>query len=144
MEKDLKKYEIGFLAYSEEARNNIVELLKVNSAEIINDGGFSKIKLAYPVKKHTSAFFGYIQFSSLPSAVVNLKDSLKLNSQILRFMIIILNPKALLAKSSGRFFEKSEAKEFKKELEGIEVKKIRPQSVLSNEDLEKKLEEILK
>ncbi|MBI5306252.1 30S ribosomal protein S6 [Candidatus Wolfebacteria bacterium] len=138
MEKENKKYEIGFLASSEEARNSIIEALKKYKAEIFNEGDFKKIKLAYPVKKQISAFFGYIQFSANPSIIAGLKDSLKLNSQVLRFIVVLIDVKIVLTKQKAdQVFEKPE---FKK----VEIKKPKPQPILSNEDLEKKLEEMLK
>lgn len=151
MEKENKKYEISFLASSEEARNSVVEVLKKFKAEIFDEGEFKRIRLAYPVKKQTSAFFGYIQFSAVPSIISGLKDSLKLNSQILRFMIILAVDKNVLLKPKDiQIFEKSAAsdepylqREFKKVEKRI-PKAPKHQPILSNEDLEKKLEEILK
>lgn len=149
MEKDSKKYEIGFLTTAEECKNEIINALKNHQAEIFNDGGVSQIKLAYPVKKETSAFFGYIQFSAAPDIIKNFKETLKLNSKILRFIIINSLVVGKVFSAKGGFSNQAEKQQIpleKPEIKKVEIKKpkLYPQQVLSNEDLEKKLEEILK
>lgn len=57
-----------------------------------------KIRLSYPIKHNDNAFFGYIQFTVHPddsvgeptgaSALKELNDELKLNNDVLRYMII--------------------------------------------------------
>ena len=141
-EKDIKKYEVGFLGRTENIKEEIIKLLESYKAEIVNNGNMSMIKLAYPIKKEKSAFFGYLHFNNYPNIIKKIEDSLKLNQQILRF-IIIASP------INGRPFVESRARNrtFSSEIpvvKKVEIKKPKAQVVLSNEALEKKLEEILK
>ncbi len=127
----------------ENVRDEIIKLLENYKAEIVDNGNISMIKLAYPIKKEKSAFFGYLHFTAYPNIIKKFEDDLKLNQQILRF-IIIASP------VSGKIFIESRMqrnKAFSSEIPAIkrvEVKKPKVQTALSNEALEKKLEEILK
>ncbi len=143
MDKDSKKYEIGFLAKEEGFKNKLVKLLGDFGAEIADNGSMSRIRLAYPIKKETSAFFGYVHFLSQSDAIKKIGESLKLNPEILRYMIIaapVVQQSAQFVPGKIRravFTERPMAPR-------TEIKKFKPQPILSNEALEKKLEEILK
>ncbi len=143
-EKDNKKYEIGFLAKEEGFKNKLVKLVGDFGGEVIDNGGLSRIKLAYPIKKETSAFFGYFYFSIQPEAIKKISDNLKLNSEILRH-IIISTP---VIQQAIQSVLKRPRRVFSSEIPVVTApmapRKPKPQPVLSNEALEKKLEEILK
>jgi len=140
--KENKKYEIGFLAKEEGFKEKLIKLLTDSGAEIFDNGGLSRIRLAYPIKKENSAFFGFIYFTSQPEMIQKIDSNLRLNSEVLRHIIIaepIIQQPIQIAPSKMKrtvFAEKAEIKP--------EVKKVKPQPILSNEALEKKLEEILK
>ena len=140
--KDNKKYEIGFLAKEEGFKDKLVKLVGDFGGEIIDNGGLSRIKLAYPIKKETSAFFGYFYFSCQSEIIKKISENLKLNSEILRH-IIISTPVIQQAIQSA---PKRPRRVFSSEIPTMAAasRKPKPQSVLSNEALEKKLEEILK
>ncbi len=103
-------------------------LLKEMGLEIISEGGVTEIRLAYPVKKETRANFGYIHFSAEPEVVNKLRDSLQLNVNVLRFLIV--TPpfvKVQSRREEGNYRVKP-------------VEEARPE--ISNSSLEEKLEEI--
>ncbi len=143
MDKEQKKYEIGFLAKTDKDGKEIIESLKNYQALIVGEDNGLRIKLAYPIKKEESAFFGCIQFSAAPDIIKKISDELNLNNRILRFLIItppIVKSATVSAPRTRRtvlFKEKEAAKK-------VEIKKSEPQPILTNEELEKKLEEILK
>lgn len=139
IEKDIKKYEIGFLGKSDAAREEIVKLLADYKAEIFDNGNMLMIKLAYPIKKENSAYFGYLYFSAYPNIIKNIEDSLKLSQQVLRFMVIA-SPEIRQSFELKSKMPPSEIKIIRK----VEPRKPKVQVALSNEALEKKLEEILK
>ncbi|KKR88963.1 MAG: 30S ribosomal protein S6 [Candidatus Wolfebacteria bacterium GW2011_GWA2_42_10] len=145
IEKELKNYEIGFLIKDENDRQEIVKALNNYQAAIINEGEINGIRLAYPIKKETAAYFGYVHFSAEPAIIKKLEDSLRLNPKILRFLII--TPPA--AKTKSIFYQPRAAKPFvprtaRTAVSKSEIRKAESQPVLTNEALEKKLEEILK
>lgn len=141
IDRENKKYEIGFLAKNEVFKDELLKLLIGFGAVITDNGNISRIRLAYPIKKETLAFFGYIHFSGQPDIVKKISDNLRLNLEILRHMIIA----APAVQQSIKFIPRKprRAVPFGKPAE-IEVKKPKIRQALSNEALEKKLEEILK
>lgn len=150
-----KNYEIGFLLKPEKDRQNLITSLINHQMSINKESQISRIKLAYPIKKENFAYFGSIYFSGNPENIKKLTEDLKHNSQILRF-IIVSKPiyetspeqpppipyfQSQKVKSiSEEKLNYSESAESKKQL----LKKSQKPEELSNEDLEKKLEEILK
>lgn len=152
MEDSAKKYEISFLSVQEAGGDEINRLLEGNGAIISVSSAVNRIKLAYPIEKEAFAYFGYVIFSADPENIKKIKEGIKFMKGILRTMVIV-NPIVALrseAPSEGAVqpealieTEKGEVSSSASE-EVSRPKKTRPVSDLSNEELEKKLEEILK
>ena len=148
MEKESKNYEIAFLTKSEEDRQEIASVIKSHQISVVDEEKQpSKIRLAYPIKKENYAFFEYLRFSAPPQETQKLKKELEKNQKILRFFITGSQPAAKtvvsdLAKSVKKIMPAKTAtpadsgRLIRKRTEGPPP--------LSNEALEKKLEEILK
>jgi len=148
-----KNYEVGFLIKSDSDKEGLIKILEDNQFSIINDGQISRIKLAYPVKKENFAYFGYLHFSGHPANIQNLSDRLRTESKILRFLIIPQSTEESEGKISEEIYS-TRAKHFSERQKAQEIpfrpstpqppKKPARVEALSNEALEKKLEEILK
>lgn len=141
MDNEFKNYEIGFLVKEESDTQEIAKIISDYNATILNQGQIKKIQLAYPIKKEMSAYFGYLSFSMSPQIITKLNDSLKINPKILRLLIITpsaAKTTAPPAKPTKRIplIQPTKSAQF--------IKKAEPTQTLSNEALEKKLEEILK
>ena len=134
-EKDKKEYEISFLVRQEEQSQEVVSVLNRHGAQISHEGQVSKIRLAYPIKKEANAYFGYLWFFAEPDAVVAIDNDLRLNKEVLRF-IVLTSP---VKKSSS---ERRDVRETPKSAPQIPAPVLQERE-LTNEDLEKKLEEIL-
>ncbi len=141
MNNELKNYEIGFLVKEEGDAMEIIKIINNYQATILNKGQIKKIYLAYPIKKETSAYFNYFIFSMLSQNIAKLNDVLKINLKILRFLIIA--PTTIKIVSMPAKHIKSIKKIPSVKL-AQSIKKTEPIQILSNEALEKKLEEILK
>lgn len=148
MDKAIKNYEIGFLAKTEDGEEEIAKALKASNGLNIERGPVLRIRLAYPIKKETAAFFGYFYFSAEPSAIAKIKSDLKMNSKILRFLVIFAPKKQAGAVRQSRL-SAAEPPAQRIEEGAVKVKAdSKPQPPfsareLSNEELEKKLEEVL-
>jgi len=148
MEKDTKNYEIGFLTSTEEDVKEVSNELSALNATIINPGKSKKVNLAYKIEKQSVAYFTYIQFNMDPASVEPLSSKLKLNSKILRFMVMNLPEIAMRAqkemeKPVEKPTEPSEGNQ--PETKSVKApKKASSNDFVNNELLEKKLEEILK
>ncbi len=141
---DKKEYEMSFVLASEEGAADVFSTLNVIGAEVITKSSLNSIKLAYLIKKHASGYFGFCIFKAEPASVKQLKDALALNAKVLRNLLI--TPPIKIAarredRSSGDGRERRSVVAAKPEL--VEARPAEPQ-ILSNEGLEKKLEEILK
>ena len=134
--EDKKDYEIGFLLRNEGDAQEIIKLLKQHEAEITFEGPLKKIALAYKIEHTLEAYFGYLHFKLSPEKVSDLDRDLKNKPAILRFLIIT-PPFVKMRAQTG--------------LRPRDAQPVQPQpatvatsaSPLSNEALEKKIEEIL-
>ncbi len=142
-EKNEKNYEIGYLARNEHDAAEIKNLLSGYKAVILQDEPAKKIKLAYPIKKELYAHFGFIWFSMDAAMVNEFSKQLKLNSKILRFIVINLTKEMQIDRST----EKKNGRPItgKPKIKSAESPKKQGNfELINNELLEKKLEEILK
>lgn len=124
-----KVYEISFLLKDASSEKVITDLLDQHEALIKSKSLINPIKLAYQIKKYSSAYFGYINFEADPANVKSFSDSLKFKEEVLRFLVITVP----VVKVSPK---KEEDKKIMKEPEGSK-------QALTNEALEEKLKEIL-
>lgn len=133
-----KQYETAFLLKEESGVHDVVKSLKTRSAEIIFEGPVEKIDLAYKIKKESSAYFGYLHFEAAPEDVKSLNDDLRNKDSVLRFLIVTPPFVKSKARPSPRMILKTPAEP--------RIEKRRqpaPLPLLSNEALEKRIEEIL-
>ncbi|MEK7147240.1 MAG: 30S ribosomal protein S6 [Patescibacteria group bacterium] len=135
---DKKEYEIAFILKTEDPYV-VKQALNNRGFSIFNESPINKLRLAYPIKKELQAYWGYCGFSAVPAGIKELSDDLKLQSAVLRFLIISL-PKKTGQKTESRTLRRfSPVKQYEK----VEKPVYEKNKILSNEALEKKLEEIL-
>ncbi len=155
-EKDLELYDVYELGYHilptvpeselEDKVNEIRELIKQFGGEFIMEGEPELIDLAYTMivprgghnDKYDKAYFGWIKFEAPKANVPELQKELKLNQNILRFILFktvkedtraqIKLPELKEVKTTGTVEQKPETEEAEGEV--------------SDESLDKALEEI--
>ena len=131
-QKEKKIYEIGYildpdlsgkdlLDTFELLKKIIKEKLKGNILELQKP---KRINLAYPIQKKEKGYFGYFVFESSSKEIIELKENLKYQKPILRYLLIKRNRKE---------FEKKE----------LSYPKERRKEKFDEERLEKRLEEII-
>ncbi|MFA6135972.1 MAG: 30S ribosomal protein S6 [Candidatus Paceibacterota bacterium] len=136
-DKDKREYEVSFLVKEEQDVEKIKKIVSSLGLEISYESEAKRIPLAYPIKKEISAVFSYFYFYGNPDLLESLSKELNLEKNCLRFLVVT-NP---IKKTEARMEDASERRPIVKS-------KIVPQEkekteTLSNEELEKKLEEIL-
>lgn len=129
------RYELSFVTQSEDAAS-VKALLAKHTAKILNERPISKIQLAYKIAKQGYGFMGTTEFLADAASVVALKKDLQLEHDILRGIIIKL--KEAKVGDVG-----AEEKAAGKTPTGPQKLRNIFGTVLSNEALEKKIEEIL-
>lgn len=129
------RYELSFVTQSEDAAS-VKALLAKHNAKILNERPISKIQLAYKIEKQGYGFMGTTEFLADAESVVALRKDLQLEKDVLRGIVIKL--KEAKAGEAG-----TEEKTAGKGPTGPQKLRSMFGAVLSNEALEKKIEEIL-
>lgn len=142
-----RKYELALVLKTENT-SAVSQLLLNGGFVILTENPLEKVQLAYPIKKESYAYFGYFHFEGKPAAIKNLRTDLKLNPEVLRYLIIT---PPFVKKPAWRKSEPAKLPEETKfnpptDRQAYFADRQSPpaESVLTNEALEKKIEEILK
>ena len=127
-------YEISTVTVSEEAAS-VKALLAKHNAQVLNERPVMKVQLAYKINKQGFGFMGTVDFLADTASVVALKQDLELDKDVIRAIVV---KKKESKKREGR----SEKEEAKGPTGPQKLRNILG-SMLTNEALEKKIEEIL-
>ena len=90
----MKNYEVLFVLRpdAEESIKKVTALItdsiKKNKGKILKEDNWGKRTIAYPIKKHRDGVYYKLNFSIEPSSIETLNRTYKLNSGILRTLII--------------------------------------------------------
>ncbi len=125
-------YEIAFLLKTGATDEQLAATLANFGATVVNKGPVSQIQLAYTIKKQKSAQFSFWHFTLTDAnKMKELANALNLLDSVIRSLVTkVIPPKE---KTRGKKEEKKEVSAPVSQLDS-----------LSNESLEKQLEEILK
>ena len=149
-QREITQYEIGFLVRTEDDARQVLQLLQGHKVLVVSQSSLSRIKLAYPIQKEAFAFFGYVHFSLDPGAMKALETDFRSAPYVLRFLIITPPLQGLHGvRGGGESPRRVAMSRGKTPAPDVLVSAPVPQkpvreAELSNEALEKKLEEILK
>ncbi|MEK7505985.1 MAG: 30S ribosomal protein S6 [Patescibacteria group bacterium] len=134
-DKKTENYEVAFLTKDE----NVVAVKKLVSkhgGEVAKEKAIEKIHIAYPIKKENYGFFSHLVFSMEPSATAGLRTDLDLEGSLLRYFF----RRAKKPRPENEVREEGRPRSFLsfRSSAGKPAEK-----TLTNEALEKKIEEIL-
>jgi ribosomal protein S6 len=129
-ERAEREYELSFLLMVPETASHLTEMIKKHGGEITHLGPVVSIRLAYPIRKQATAFFGFCHFIAPHTAAKEITSGLKGEANVLRILLVTPPPKT----------EERSSRPLRRE----EPKSAPTSSILTNEALEQKLEEILK
>lgn len=139
-ESNKKDYEISFLCKEEGGPEELRKFVLRSGGEILLEGPVERIALAYKIKKESTAYFGYFHFAMEPAEAKALEHDLNTAPFVLRYLIVTppfqkMKPRGMgRPKTKGQQAPEPTATAEKKSVESLP---------LSNEALEKKIEEIL-
>jgi ribosomal protein S6 len=141
---DKKEYEISVLLKNEGDLANVLTLIGQHGGEMSSEAKSRNLALAYEIKKHKDAVFAYCNFRSYPDDAKNLEHDLNTRQDVLRFLIIASPPAAeKISPVMGSLRRgRRPTRPSSSPTPGMEAPKQAPKT-LSNEALEKKIEEIL-
>jgi len=141
-----KKYEIGVMLEAEESLEVIFGVLEAAGAVITEKNPTLKMRLAYPIKKQTAGYFTFAIFELEPAKLKELNSEFTGKKEIIRFLIITppVVREERRSRSMGTGKPMPARSEPVKRQEAVMVPEPRKETeAISNELLEKKLEEIL-
>ena len=149
----MKFYELIYLISSEvdekqrqSSVENVISLIKENQGDLKEENPLIEKRLAYPIKKQTIAFVGNLYFSLDSDKAQEIKDKLKQDNNILRFMFVVKKPEKIkeMRKRIKKPVEiktdivgKQEQEEIKKDIE------TKPKEKVGLKEIEKELDAIL-
>ncbi len=142
-----KKYELTFWLKDENA-SPVKKVLGKHGVEVIAERDLAKFRLSYPIKKESNAFMGSIVFALDPALVSALTGDLNLALGVLRFIVTLAEERSASAVAISPDMGGGVAAGAARERGGF-FRRLRTESkpapdVLTNEALEKKIEEISK
>ncbi len=141
------RFEVTYLERTEGSAG-MQQAIERHGGKVLAERPCEKVRLAYPVKKQTYAFMGIVEFAIGAEALRELQAELRLNGELLRALVHRAPP---IAVDGGREARRV-ASDVPEEVSAASAqagsrppRTIRPlnESVLTNEALEKKIEEIL-
>ncbi len=161
-EAETQVYEVGFhiVPTVEEADlgkevDSIKSLIESNGGTFIADEFPKPITLAYTIvkniegkiKKFDTASFGWIKFEMKTDSIVNVKEGIDLNKNVLRFLIIKTVKESTLAPKTV-VFAKDEPKKDKplpagRQEKSVEAPEVEIKAPVSEEELDKTIEELV-
>lgn len=128
-------YEITFVLKEEDA-SSVKKIFSGQGIEVQAESEIRKIRLAYPIKKNEYGFLGSFRFEAGSENLEKISAALKLEKELLRWMVSRFEEKRAGTRDDRTFQPPAV---YRKQEEA----KRRPEAVLTNEELEKKIEEIL-
>ncbi|MFC1663036.1 30S ribosomal protein S6 [Patescibacteria group bacterium] len=126
---------------------NLINEVKGN---IVHEGSLGRKKLGYPVNKLQQGVYNVVEFDLPTGGLTKLGQVLKLDNDIIRYQIIKIRPRTEADRQPAKFETEEEQtpKPVKKELPvksppAAKEKPVVEEPMISKEELDKKLDEIL-
>lgn len=116
----MSRYELMFIispkvkeADMRPAADQIQKMITTGGGKVVEEMEWGKKKLAYPIKNYRHGFYYVIYFDTESAAIKNLERGLKVNDDLLRYLLIKLDAPAVkaLAEQKKRALESPEAGE---------------------------------
>jgi ribosomal protein S6 len=146
-DKDKKEYELALLIKSEENLAGVLTLVGQHNAEGVTETRAKRLQLAYEIKGVNEAVFVYFTFKMFGDDIKALEHDLNTHADVLRFMVIA-SPAPAERNASSAMPPREERRSrssapYSAPAAPVEPARPTPSKPLSNEALEKKIEEIL-
>jgi ribosomal protein S6 len=138
-----KEYEISVLLKAEGDLANVLTFIAQHGGEVTSEAKARNLALAYEIKKHKEAVFAYCNFRAYPDEAKTLEHDLNSRPDVLRFLIIASPPPAEKAVPAMGAMRRGRRPTRPSGPVSDAVAKPQAPRPLSNEALEKKIEEIL-
>ena len=92
----MRNYELAYIIHPgvdgegvSEAVEKVSQQVKAVNGEVAKVDIWGRRKLAYPINNHRDGTYVLANVSLLPSTIVELERNLKLNEQVIRYLIVV-------------------------------------------------------
>lgn len=141
------KYELVYILWpkfsdegAKKAHQGIKDLLKPYISKVTLEESWGKKRLAYAIRHFLDGFYNFVVFESEPSKIKEIETKLKLQDEVIRFLLT--RQERDYVKPKSKVIPKLEEKIMVPALE-MEKPKVKEKKKFSREELDKKLDEIL-
>jgi small subunit ribosomal protein S6 len=122
---EVRNYETVFIltpvlneSQVQETVEKFTQVLKENSADIINQENWGLRKLAYPIQKKNTGYYFLVEFSGSGNIVDTLEVAFRRDERVIRFLTTVLDKHAVAYSERRRKGEMNQQKA-KKENEAV-------------------------
>ena len=155
----MNQYELLYIVpvqYTEDElapiKQKVRQSIEKSGGKITLEDSLGKKKLAYPIKKFFQGYYLLNHFELDGSKLISLEKNLRLTDEIMRHIIVKYEPKSAMKiekikesmRAASDTFEPTEKEEIRPRKEKEIEKPIKEEEKVNLEDLDKKLDEILK
>ena len=75
-------------AKKKSVHDRIEKLIKAGKGKVVKTDDWGKIELSYVIKKETTGYFSHFNLDIEPETAKNLKDKLRLDNDIIRYLLV--------------------------------------------------------
>jgi len=150
-DKDKKEYELGLLLKSEDEVANLVKFVTQHNGELSGEPRAKRLALSYEINGNTEAVFAYFNFRAFGEDVKSMEHDLNSRQEVIRFLLVIATPPnehrgtgapGIPGMADGGPSARR-GRPMRSSAPSSASDSSKPSQPLSNEALEKKIEEIL-
>ncbi len=134
-----KTYEIALMMPEEGSYEEIKTMIAAHGGQVLVEGAPKRLALAYPIKKATHAVFTYLHVLLSPESAKMIEKEMLHNQHIIRGMVLVVPPV-----KPPKVKKEKKDKEGKEKEGGVKkTKKATDGGALTNEALEKTIQEMM-
>lgn len=84
---------------AEKDRKQLLDSISSQFGKLVKEDLWGSKNLAYPINHQDKAYFAHFEFQSEPNMISSLDKNVKLNEDIIRYLLIRLHPKKVKSDS---------------------------------------------
>lgn len=117
------QYEIAIIYHPDlevdlsKAETRVTKIFTDNGGKVVNTDNWGKKKLAYPIAKNEHGVYVFYTVEIAPEAVSKLESMLNITDEVIRYLIVRLDPKELAKVEAAKAEKAQRAEKNKKEEE---------------------------
>lgn len=98
----MRDYELGIVLSPEASEeqtkailDRVSQVVQTNGGVVVKVNAWGRRRLAYPIERHRDGLYYYLDLSLTPQTVLEVDRNLKVTEEVIRHLIVKLDPKAV-------------------------------------------------